>query len=231
MINLLIDLIDYPNKKKITNFFKKKFNKKNLNIIDIGAHKGETIKLFYDSFDIEKFSAFEPNKDLYNKLKNNLNKKNLFIYNCGIGEKNEVKHLNIFIDSASSTINEINRNTEYYKRKKRFFNLGLKKNFFKEKQKIQVVNLSNFILKNETNIDILKIDTEGFEFKILKGIHEEDFKKIKYIYFEHHYDLMIKKNYKFSDINKLLRSNNFFQKFKIKMKFRKSFEYIYEKKE
>ena len=42
---------------------------------------------------------------------------------------------------------------------------------------------------------------------------------------------MIKKNYKFSDINKLLRSNNFIQKFKIKMKFRKSFEYIYEKKE
>ena len=124
MINLIIDLIDYPNKKKITNFFKKKFNKKNLNIIDIGAHKGETIKLFYDNFDIEKFSAFEPNEDLYKILKNNLNKKNLFIYNYGIGEKNEVKYLNIFIDSASSTINELNRNTQYYKRKKRFFNLG-----------------------------------------------------------------------------------------------------------
>ena len=231
MINLLIDLIDYPNKKKIINFFKKKFNEKNLIIIDVGAHKGESIKLFYDNFNIEKFSAFEPNRDLYNMLKKNLDKKNLFIYNYGIGEKEEVKDLNIFIDSASSTINELNRNTEYYKRKERFFNLGLQKTFFKEKQKIQVVNLSNFILKSEANVDILKIDTEGFEFKVLKGIHERDLKKIKYIYFEHHYDLMIRKNYKFSDINKLLRSNNFFQKYKIRMKFRKSFEYIYEKKE
>ena len=231
MIDLLIGLIDYPDKKKIINFFKKKFNKKNLIIIDIGAHKGESIKLFYDNFNIEKLSAFEPNRDLYNILKKNLDKKNLFIYNYGIGEKEEVKDLNIFIDSASSTINELNRNTEYYKRKEKIFNLGLRKTFFKEKQKIQVVNLSNFILKSEANVDILKIDTEGFEFKVLKGIHKKDLKKIKYIYFEHHYDLMIRKNYKFSDIDKLLRSNNFSQKYKIRMKFRKSFEYIYEKKE
>ena len=93
-----------------------------------------------------------------------------------------------------------------------------------------MINLSNFILKNENKIDVLKIDTEGFEFNILKGITEKDFKKINYIYFEHHYDLMIKKHYKFQEINQLLINNNFFQKYKIKMKFRKSFEYIYEQK-
>ena len=76
----------------------------------------------------------------------------------------------------------------------------------------------------------MKIDTEGFEFNILKGIKRPDFKKIKYIYFEHHYDLMINKGYNFSDINSLLIQNNFEKIFKIKMKFRKSFEYIYEKK-
>ena len=37
---------------------------------------------------------------------------------------------------------------------------------------------------------------------------------------------MIDKKYKFRDINNLLKKNNF-QKLKIKMKFRKSFEYIY----
>ena len=40
---------------------------------------------------------------------------------------------------------------------------------------------------------------------------------------------MIKKEYKFNDINKLLLKNNFKQIFKVKMKFRKTFEYIYEK--
>ena len=49
-------------------------------------------------------------------------------------------------------------------------------------------------------VDILKIDTEGYELKVLKGIIKKDFKKIKFIYFEHHYDLMIKKLYKYSEI-------------------------------
>ena len=48
--------------------------------------------------------------------------------------------------------------------------------------------------------------------------------------FEHHYDNMIIKKYKFSDINKLLIENNFKQIFKYKMAFRKTFEYVYVKK-
>ena len=39
---------------------------------------------------------------------------------------------------------------------------------------------------------------------------------------------MINKGYKLSDINKLLNENNFYKKYKLKMEFRKSFEYIYE---
>jgi len=39
---------------------------------------------------------------------------------------------------------------------------------------------------------------------------------------------MIIKNYKLSDIHEYLLNNNFEKIFKIKMKFRKSFEYIYE---
>ena len=74
------------------------------------------------------------------------------------------------------------------------------------------------------------MDTEGFEFNILRGINGNDYEKIKYIYFEHHYDLMINKKYKFSDINNLLIKKNFNKVYKLKMKFRKSFEYIYENK-
>ena len=42
---------------------------------------------------------------------------------------------------------------------------------------------------------------------------------------------MIMKNYKLSDIHSLLTLNGFEKYFKIKMKFRKSFEYIYINKE
>ena len=108
-----------------------------------------------------------------------------------------------------------------------FFNRN--KNFFIEKQTVQIRNLSEFILEHSIHkIDILKIDTEGYEYNILKNLSSNDFAKIRFIYFEHHYDLMIKKNYKFSDINNLLLKNRFKKKFKLRMKFRKSFEYIYE---
>ena len=54
---------------------------------------------------------------------------------------------------------------------------------------------------------------------------------VKILMFEHHYDNMIKKNYTFSDINSLLVKNNFQLIYKSKMPFRKTFEYIYKKKE
>ena len=230
MINFIISFIDYFDKIKILKFFKKNLHNKQINVIDIGAHKGETLKFFLDNFNVNKIFVFEPNKKLFTKIKKNFIDKRIHLFNFGVGLKNERKNLNLTIDSASSTINEINTNTEYFKRKKKFLVFGKKKSFFLGVQDIEVVNLSEFILNKEKKIDILKIDTEGYEFNILQGIHQLDFKKIRFIYFEHHYDLMIDKKYKFEDINKLLKDNNFSLKFKLKMKFRKSFEYIYESK-
>ena len=133
----------------------------------------------------------------------------------------EKRELNILIDSASSTFNTINLDSDYYKKKNKIVTfLSGKKELFEKKQQISIVSLSKIILENKIKkIDILKIDTEGFELNVLKGIRNHDFKKIKFIYFEHHYDL---------NINKLLIKNKFQQKYKLRMKFRKSFEYIYE---
>ena len=95
---------------------------------------------------------------------------------------------------------------------------------------IKIKSFLEFILQNDIKkIDFIKIDTEGYEFKILKNI-ENFLQNIGVIQFEHHYDLMIVKNYKFKQINNLLIQNNFQQKYKARMKFRKSFEYIYTNK-
>ena len=227
MLSTLINIIDHNNKKKVLNFFKKKFNQKSINVIDVGGHKGETLYFFLKNFNIGKLFVFEPNKSLYEFLIKKFKQKNIFIFNYGVGLKKEKKKLNISIDSASSTINNINMNTNYFKRKKKFLILRNNSSYFVDAQEINLINLSEFILNKEDKIDVLKIDTEGYEFNILKGINKLDFEKISFIYFEHHYDLMIDKGYKFSDINKLLRENNFSLLYKVRMKFRKSFEYIY----
>ena len=83
--------------------------------------------------------------------------------------------------------------------------------------------------KKILKIDILKIDTEGYEFEILKGLKNR-IKIIDIIFFEHHYDDMVNKSYTYSDIHNLLKKNNFEKIFKSKMPFRKTFEYIYRNK-
>lgn len=232
IFSLLISIIDYVNKKKIILFFKKTFKKKYINVIDIGAHKGETIDFLLKNFNINTIYSFEPNSDLFLNIKKITKYQNskIKIFNIGLGDKKEIKELKVMLDSSSSTFNTINEESNYFKRKQKIFSYFFKKQqFIKEYQKIEIDKLSNIINKNKIGeIDLLKIDTEGYEYNVLRGIDDIDFKKINFIYFEHHYDLMIQKGYKYSDINSLLKRKNFYLKYKIKMKLRKSFEYVYE---
>ncbi len=229
----LIDIIDSQNKKKVVNFFKSKFINKNLVIIDVGAHKGETVDLFLSKLNIKKIFSLEPNSKLYellvNKKKNY--KENIQFYNLGLGNINENKNLNIFQDTSSSTFNSINVNSKYFKKKNKIMTFfSNSKSFFENNQNCKILKTSDFVARERIEyINILKIDTEGYEYNILRGLEQKDFQKIDYIYFEHHYDLMLNKNYKFKDINEILLKNNFKISLKLKMKFRKTFEYIYER--
>ena len=104
--------------------------------------------------------------------------------------------------------------------------MGQDKDFFK-KIELKIISLDSYFSDYNLNkIDLLKIDTEGFEYEVLQGI-QKNMKNVNYILFEHHYDDMIKKNYKFKDIIQLLKRNNFKLIYKSKMPFRKSFEYIF----
>ena len=54
---------------------------------------------------------------------------------------------------------------------------------FYKKEKIQMIRLNDYIRQKKiSKIDILKIDTEGYELRVLKGL-SGCHKIIKYIYF------------------------------------------------
>ena len=56
---LIIRLFDYFHQKKIISFLKNKnFREFNL-VLDVGAHKGETINLFLKNFKIKQIISFE----------------------------------------------------------------------------------------------------------------------------------------------------------------------------
>ena len=146
-----------------------------------------------------------------------------------MGEKISDGFINQTLESSSSTINDLNMKSKYLKRKLKILNVG-KKDSFQSKVPIKILSLDYFIEKNNIkNIDLLKIDTEGYEFNVLKGLSKYNH-LVKLVYFEHHYDDMIIKHYNFGDIHQLLRSYGFKMLKKSKMLFRKSFEYVYENK-
>ena len=230
---IVLNILDYFHKKKIFKFLKIK-NLINFDIFfDIGAHTGETISSFGKNLNLKVIYSFEASPISFQTLNNKLKKIQLTIPNSQINTENfavgssskkiKIKH---FIESSSSTIKKINTNSKYFKKKKKLISSLNNPNYFKEID-VNQISLDEYIIqKNIKRIDFLKIDTEGSEYEIIKGV-TKNLKNIKLILFEHHFDDMISKEYNFSHINNLLIQNNFKQIFKIKMPFRKTFEYIY----
>ena len=61
----VLNIFDYFYQKKFINFLKKK-NINGFNVfLDIGAHEGESIKLFSKNFKINKIYSFEPSPISY----------------------------------------------------------------------------------------------------------------------------------------------------------------------
>ena len=237
IVLFIMSIFDFFYQKKILSFLKKK-NLNNINILlDIGAHRGESINLFLNNMKVKKIISFEASPINFEFLKKKqkiyakkFSDTEIIIENIALGFENKMMEFKHFNESSSSTIKNINEESRYFKRKFNLLNLFNKGRIYQTFQ-IKIQSLKEYIDNNNmTNIDFLKIDTEGYEYEILLGL-EDRIKLVKVIMFEHHYDNMIKKDYTFTNINDLLIKNNFKKIYKSRMPFRKTFEYIYLKSE
>jgi FkbM family methyltransferase len=193
LINFIFHLIYLFHKNKIVNFLNKKINPKI--VFDVGAYRGK----FGHSFINSKIYFFEPNIFSYNKIKKI--KKNKY-FNIGLGSKFDKKKFYISPNDSASSFNNKKK-----KLKDIFFSI------FGQKIKETYIKIYplNFYIKKYLikNIDILKIDTEGYEKEVLKGISKKNFKKITYIVIEKTLDKNLYQDYSFDQIHRVLKKNNF----------------------
>ena len=131
--------------------FSKKINSEVL--IDIGAHIG-----FYSilsSHLFEQLYSFEPNERNFKVLKKNIDKnklKNIKISNFGLGEKEEV------LIGNSNTKGEL------------FQTSGFAINKDNKKGESVILKKGDDVLQFKNKTLTIKIDVEGFEFFVLKGL-------------------------------------------------------------
>jgi len=176
-------------------------------ILDVGAHIGEATLLFLKIFNSIKICyCFEPQKKIFNILKKKFkNNSKVFCVNKAIYDKIIKKDFNVLYHQRSSTLENINANSLYYKIKSLIL-FNKVKNIVYKKERVNCITLDSFIKKKKI-IDILKIDVEGSELNVLKGC-KKNIKNVKVILIEilHHDSI---KNYSKIDIFRFLKNNGF----------------------
>jgi len=190
-------LFFYPKLKKVFYNIKKKENNNNLtkyNILDIGAHKGQTVNFFTKVFPQAKIYSFEPNPEAF-KVLEKFNSNNISCFNIGFGSK--IGETDFFVSKFSETscLNLPDEDSKWNLFKLKL--LGLDATEMYNKIKVELLTVDHFIEQNKLlEIFLLKIDVEGSELDVLKGsFNSLSSGKIKYIQLEELKNDLYKNNF------------------------------------
>ena len=209
-INFFLNYIGYKiSKNKIYSFDHiYSYFLKNPLIIDVGSNEGQSIDRFSKIFRKLKIHCFEPETESYNTLKKNFSKKNIFLNNLGLGSKKEKKILNLFQKSSNSSFNKPIKDSFWEIKKKKLFKSD---KLIKNRKIVFMTTLDEYIYKKNIQfVDLLKIDTQGYESYVLKGC-KNSLKKniIKFIEIEFIMGNQYTNRLNIIDLEKFLIKNNF----------------------
>ena len=143
-------------KNWLNNYLK---NKKNSIVLDVGANVGNYSKDILESNKDSIVYAFEPHPKTYKNLVSNISNSRFKGFNLGVGDENGKLELFDYDTKDGSS------------------HASLYKDVIKDLHKgnpisheVDIIKLDEFLQEQKIlNIDLLKIDTEGNEFKVLLG--------------------------------------------------------------
>jgi FkbM family methyltransferase len=141
-------------------------------LVDIGANKGDYTDFFINrTSNKSKIYSVELHPTTFNELLNRFSgNKNVVLYNNAICDKNEL--IDFYSGSDSYTNNIIGHDMNFKPNDK----IG----------KIQGITIDE-LLKNEDKIKLIKVDVEGAELLVLKGM-VNTFNRLDYLLIECHLD-------------------------------------------
>lgn len=190
--------------------YKSKLNNSSI-IFDIGANQGQSIERFKNLFPNAQIHAFEPIQFEFQKLNEKYhNDPNIILNNLAVAEVSGERNFNITAKTGNSSFNKIKPNTKWLKVRSKQFNTS-ENEYIKKIESVKITTLDDYCKNNQINkIDLIKIDTQGYEDKILQGaknILSDNI--VSAIECEIMLDNVYEKYLNFSDIEKYLLPNDF----------------------
>ena len=204
---------EYEDRYTSKEYFLNLIDKKQPVIFDIGAHKGESIEYFKIIYPEAIIYSFEPISDNYNVLieKSKLFEGSCFTYNMAVAECSG--YLNFYCQDIShiGSLLKINIDSKD--------SLGYASKAKNKKTKVPVISIDDFCAEhNIDQVDLVKIDVQGYEEKVLEGAIKS-INKINcliieisfYDFYEHysslfHIENILKSTHKIWDISKISKN-------------------------
>lgn len=180
-------------------------------IFDVGANRGQSIERFKKMYKDCAIHSFEPGNAECDEIRSNYkNDKSIFVNNVGVGEKEEIREFNINAKTTHSSFKQLLEKTAWIKKRSEVQKIKNEKYTISKELK-QIITLDDYVnLNGIKNIDILKIDTQGYDDKVIAGaknLIKEN--KIKIIQIEIIFSEIYENPLNIYDIEKFLIPNGY----------------------
>lgn len=168
------DIIKFRNftPSKFDDLYKKIIEERQdqISIFDVGSHRGESINRFNSIFSNPKIHAFEPDIENFAVLTKKYSENRLInLNNCGVGNSQGTLKFHKYKKSDIGGFNKIDANNIWTKIRSEQSDTT-PEDFFISSNEVKITTLDSYIEEHSIDkINLLKIDTQGFEDKVLMG--------------------------------------------------------------
>ena len=142
-------------------------------IFDVGAHVGESVERFKTLFPRSNMHSFEADSENFAKLRANTAAfSGLTLNNFAAGSAPGRQTFYRNVKSDTSSFNPVNPGSQWAATRSKQHNVSVEQ-FTAKQCEVELRTIDGYMADNGiARIDILKIDTQGFEDEVLKGCRE-----------------------------------------------------------